>query len=137
MPPDCLLLAADLVLAAHVLFAAFIAGGLALVWAGLFLGWGWVRHRGFRLAHAAAMALVAAESLAGVFCPLTEWEWRLRRAAGQAGEAAPSFMDRLAQGLLYQDWDEGAFTLIYLAVLALIALAFWRVPMRPRGPTPR
>ncbi len=137
MDPSALLLAADLILAVHFLFAWFILAGFGLVWTGYFRGWAWVRGRAFRFTHAACMALVAAESLAGVFCPLTEWEWRLRQAALSAGPATSSapatFLHTWADRLFYLDLPEGVFTVIYLVFAAGIGVMFWVVPVRRRG----
>lgn len=137
-PPSILLLAADAVLAAHLLFAGFILGGFALIWIGRWRGWAMARNRAFRLLHAAAMALVAGESLVGVFCPLTEWEWRLReaaRGAGMAGGAAAlpeSFLHHWAERLFYLDLPEWAFTVGYVGFAALVGVTFWLVPMNKR-----
>lgn len=128
-----LLLAADAVLIAHLLFAGFILGGFALIWIGRWRGWSCVRNRTFRLLHAAAMAVVAGESLVGVFCPLTEWEWRLREAARGAGEAAPlpeSFLHHWADRLFYLALPEWAFTVGYVGFAALVGVTFWLVPVR-------
>jgi polyferredoxin len=69
---------ADLLLGIHFAIAAFIVGGLVLVWAGAALGWRWVRNPWFRYLHLAAIAFVAAEALLGAACPLTVWEDVLR-----------------------------------------------------------
>src|SRR3989442_14900519 len=57
--PPCMV--ADLLLGIHFAIAAFIVGGLVLVWAGAARGWGWVRNPWFRYLHLAAIACVAAE----------------------------------------------------------------------------
>src|SRR5205814_36270 len=55
--PPCMV--ADLLLGVHFAIAAFIVGGLVLVWAGAARGWGWVRNPWFRYLHLAAIAFVA------------------------------------------------------------------------------
>jgi hypothetical protein len=100
---------ADALLIAHFAIAAFIVGGLVLVWAGAALGWCWVRNRWFRYLHLGAIAFVAAEAVLGVACPLTVWEDMLR-----GGVRAESFIGRWVQRLLYYQAPEGIFTAAYV-----------------------
>lgn len=122
-------LLADIVLALHVAFVAFVVGGFALILAGIARGWAWVRNPWFRWAHLAAIVLVAAEAIAGVACPLTVWEDVLRR--GAASET--SFMGRWLRHLLYWDFPPAAFTAAYVAFAAAVAFVLWRHPPRSRG----
>src|SRR5207237_4355223 len=101
--PACLV--ADLLLGIHFAIAAFIVGGLVLVWAGAALGWRWVRIAWFRYLHLAAIALVAAEALLGAACPLTVWEDVLR-----GGLRPASFIARWAQRMLYYHATKLMFT---------------------------
>lgn len=121
-------IAADVLLVAHFLTAAFVAGGLVLVWVGAALGWRWVRNPWFRYAHVAAIAFIAAESLLGYACPLTVWEDLLR-----GGVRPGSFVGRWVYRLLYFRAPEWAFTAIYLlwAGAALVTLRL--VPPRRRA----
>jgi len=112
---------ADAILLVHFGFVLFVVGGFALILAGAPLGWRWVRAFPFRIAHLAAILFVAAESLAGIACPLTLWEDALRRA----GPGAPGFVARWVGRLLYYDFPEWAFTIAYVA-FALAVLAAWR-----------
>lgn len=120
---------ADLILLAHFALAAFIVLVLPLVWIGAWLGWGWTRNRLLRYAHAAAIAVVAAEALAGIICPLTRWEDALR-----AGADGRSFIARWMTRLLYYDFPEWAFTLVYVlyaaATLATLRLVAPQQPNR-------
>jgi hypothetical protein len=115
---------ADAILFVHLVFVCFVAAGFLLITAGGALGWRWVRGRRLRVAHLGAIALVAAESLAGIACPLTVWEDALRGGAG--GE---SFVARLLHRLLFYDFPEAWFTAVYV-FLALGAGALW-VWVRP------
>jgi polyferredoxin len=119
--------AADALLVVHFLIAAFIVGGLVLVWVGAGRGWRWIRSRAFRLAHVAAIAFVALETLAGYACPLTVWEDMLR------GNLRPeSFVGRWLHRLLYYSFPEWVFALAYV-LWALAAVAtLWLVPPKPR-----
>jgi hypothetical protein len=122
------MLLADLVLLVHFAFVLFVVLGLPAIWIGAARGWRWVRSFWFRLAHLGAIVFVAAESLIGVACPLTEWEDALR--GGRAGEA--SFMQRWVQRLLYYDLPEWVFTAAYVIFAAAVAATFWRI--RPESP---
>jgi Protein of Unknown function (DUF2784) len=72
----------------HAQIAPFIVVGLAAIWIGSGLGWEWVRHRLFRLAHICAIGLVSILSLLGIACPLTALEDWLRN--GSVGAQASS-----------------------------------------------
>lgn len=121
---------ADFVLLLHFCIAGFIAGGFVLIPLGCAAGWRWVRHRRLRLLHAGAIAFVALESLAGMACPLTVWEGKLRgEAPGEAG-----FIGQWLGRLLYWDVSAATFTLLYVG-LALLAICLWRaVPPDPPAP---
>jgi hypothetical protein len=121
-------IAADALLVAHFLIAAFVAGGLPLVWLGAAAGWRWVRNPWFRYLHLAAIALIALEALLGVACPLTVWEDLLR-----GGLQPQTFVGRWVERLLYYRAPEELFTDLYL-VWALATLATLRlVPPRKRA----
>jgi hypothetical protein len=121
-------IAADALLVAHFLIAAFITGGLLLIWLGAAAGWRWVREPWFRLLHLAAIAIVALEGLLGAACPLTLWEDMLR-----GGLQPRSFVGRWVQALLYYDAPERLFTALYVfwAVATLVTL--WLVPPRKKA----
>jgi len=119
---------ADAVLIVHVLFVLFVVGGFALILAGA-RRWSWVRNRAFRIAHLAAILLVAAEALLGITCPLTYWEDVLRAA----GREERSFIGRWLAWLLYYDLPEWVFALAY-AAFALAVIWSWRaIPPRARS----
>lgn len=118
---------ADLVLVVHLAFVAFVLGGLVAIWVGAALGRPWAFARGFRLLHLAAIAVVVAESLAGIACPLTIWEDALRGNHEEAG-----FIARWLRALLYWNLPGWVFTLAYCAFGALVAWTWFRVPPRPR-----
>lgn len=115
---------ADIILVVHFAFVLFVVGGLAAVWIGAAAGWRWVRNFWLRAAHLAAIAFVAAESLAGVWCPLTVWEAALR-----GRDAEKSFVAQWIHRLLFYDFPEWVFTLLYVA-FALLVAASWIV-VRP------
>lgn len=121
--------AADLLLITHGAIAAFLALMPILIPLGAWRRWRWTRHRGVRIAHLVGIAFVAAESVAGIVCPLTLLEDALRgRTTGEAG-----FIGRWVAAALYWDAPAWLFTLVYL-VAAGLAVALWRW-FPPRGRT--
>ena len=121
-------LIADALLVAHFLVAAFIAGGLVIVWIGAALGWRWVRNRWFRYLHLSAIAFVAAEALLGIACPLTVWEDALRGGAG-----TESFVGRWVRYFLYYQAPEWVFTALYVGWAAATLATLRLVPPRKRA----
>ncbi len=117
---------ADLVLVLHFAFVLFIVGGFALILAGAAFSWAWVRNRTFRTLHLAAIAFVTAESVAGIACPLTLWEDALRHA----GASGRSFIGRWLERLLYYDFSEQTFMVIYVLFAIVVALTWRLVPPR-------
>ncbi|MBI5442142.1 MAG: DUF2784 domain-containing protein [Deltaproteobacteria bacterium] len=113
-------LLADAVLFVHLALVLFITLGFPAISLGGFRGWRWVRSFRLRVAHLAAIAVVAAESLVGIACPLTVWEDALRGRGG--GE---SFVARLLHRVLFYDLPEWVFTTAYLT-LTLGAVVLWR-----------
>ena len=90
------------------------------------------RSWALRLAHAAAIGIVAAQAWLGRICPLTTWEMALRQRAGQAtyGE---SFMAHWLGRLLYWDWPPWAFTAAYTLFGLAVLATWWALPPRRRG----
>ncbi|TAK85556.1 MAG: DUF2784 domain-containing protein [Betaproteobacteria bacterium] len=119
---------ADVLLVVHFAIAAFIVGGLILVWIGAPLGWRWIRNPWFRYLHVAAIAFVAVEALLGVACPLTVWEDLLR-----GGLRPESFVARWAYRLLYYRAPEWVFSAAYLAWALATLLTLRLVPPRRRA----
>jgi hypothetical protein len=122
---------ADAVLVAHFAFVLFVVGGLVAIWLGGALRWRWVRNRGFRMAHLAAILFVAAEALLGVMCPLTLWEDALRGRHSEIG-----FIARWIRSVMFYELPPWVFTVAYVAFAAIVLLTFWLVPpARRRGNT--
>ena len=116
---------ADVILVVHFLFVAFVMGGLALVWIGAAAGWQWVRNFWFRVAHMCAIVFVAAEAIAGIWCPLTIWEAELRGARADKG-----FIAQWIHRLLFYDFPPWVFTAAYVTFALLVAVTYWLVPPR-------
>ena len=126
------LVLADMVLAIHAAFVAFVVVGLALIFIGWWRRWSFVRNFWFRVAHLAASGVVAAESLAGFVCPLTTWEDRLRLLAGGELRYQESFIQHWLHRLIFFDLSANVFAIIYVAFFLAVALSLWLVP--PRWP---
>jgi hypothetical protein len=129
-------LLADLVLAAHAAFVAFVVLGLVAILAGGVHGWAWVRGPGFRVLHLAAIAAVTLEAWTGIECPLTTWENTLRLRAGQ-GLYGTGFVADWLSRLIYHDAPAWLFTAAYTVFAALVVVAWRWVPPRRRSPEPR
>lgn len=125
---------ADLVVAAHVAYVAFVVLGLLLTLAGIARRWEWVRNPWFRGMHLATILIVVAEAWLGIVCPLTTWEKRLRRLAGQATYGG-DFVGRWLHEALFFDLPPWAFTLIYTAFGLAVLATFVFAPPRRRRPT--
>jgi uncharacterized protein DUF2784 len=117
---------ADLILIVHFAFVLFVVGGLALVWIGAAADWRWIRNFWFRIAHLAAIAFVAAEALAGVWCPLTVWEDALR---GRADDK--SFIARWIHRAMFYDLPEWMFTVAYCVFAAAVIATWWWIRPLP------
>lgn len=118
-----LLFLADSILVLHVLFVLFVVFGLLIIYLGYFLKWPWVRNRCFRIIHLGAIAIVVAQSWAGVICPLTIWEMALRAEAGVATYSG-SFIQHWLQSMLYYSAPEWVFITLY-SVFGSLVLASW------------
>lgn len=121
-------LVADALLVLHFAIAAFVVGGLVLVWIGAAAGWAWVRNPWFRYAHLGAIVFVAAEALLGYACPLTVWEDLLR-----GGVRPESFIGRWVYRLLYYHAPEWVFTTAYAGWAAATVITLILVPARRRS----
>lgn len=117
------------ILLVHLLFVAFVVFGLVAVYVGYWRGWLWVRKRGFRLAHLAAIGFVVAQAWLGRICPLTVWEMKLRASAG-LDTYSGSFIQHWLQSLLYYSAPDWVFVLAYSLFGALVVFSWWLV--RPR-----
>lgn len=129
-PPYELL--ADTVLTLHFAVVVFVVAGLPLIVIGNRRGWRIVNAWWFRLAHLAAIAVVAAQAWLGVVCPLTTLESWLRAQAGEAGYES-SFIEHWVTRLLFYEAPAWVFTAVYTAFGLAVAAAWWRFPPRRRG----
>ena len=125
-------LLANAVLVLHVGIAAFVVGGLVLTVVGNVNHWSWVNDVRFRIAHLAAIAVVAAESWLGLACPLTTLEMSLRARAGTASYTG-GFVEHWLQSLLYYTAPPWAFVMAYTLFALLVLATWWYFPPRHKG----
>ncbi len=127
-----LLLLADLVLVVHAGIAVFVVAALPVIVIGNLRGWRFVNALGFRLAHLAAIAVVAVQAWWGVDCPLTTLESWLRHAGGGTGYAVGFIEHWIARALFYAapTW---MFTVAYSGFGLLVAMAWWYFPPARRS----
>ena len=114
---------ADLVFLFHALVVIFNVGGLVVIYVGGPLGWAWVRHRGFRIAHLSLMGLVTVEAIFGLTCPLTWLEDRLRGVATDQ-----SFVNRWVTAFIYWNAPPWIFAVLYALVLTALIVAWFVWP---------
>lgn len=127
---------ADLVLILHLAVVLFVVGGLVAIVAGNLRKHRWplVNRLGFRLAHLAAIGVVAAQAWLGQTCPLTLLEDWLRRQAGQRGYGEQGFIADWLHRLLFYSAPDWVFALLYSGFGLLVLAAWWYFPPRPPAP---
>ncbi len=123
-------LAADLVVAVHVAYVAYVVVGQVVITIAAPFKRQWVRNPWFRFTHLTAIGIVAYEELRDIRCPLSVWEEQLRLLAGQVTHTSETFMGRLFHDLLYHDLPPIFFTTVHIAAFALIVQAFIMYPPR-------
>jgi len=119
-------LIADLIVSIHFGYVTFVVGGLFVIILGGVLRWRFVKNFWFRAIHLAMILLVVFETLFGISCPLTEWEYELRIAAGQQNAGGESFIARLIHLLIFYNFPQIVFTVAY-CVFGIAVLISWRL----------
>jgi Protein of Unknown function (DUF2784) len=122
---------ADAIVDVHFLIVLFVLAGVPLVYLGVALHWAWVRRWHWHALHLGAILFIAAESLLGIACPLTVWEYDLR-----AEHSTHGFIERWVDGILFYDAPPWVFTVAYVAFCAESAGA-GRSSGRPGSGDPR
>jgi Protein of Unknown function (DUF2784) len=114
---------ADTIVVVHLLIVLFVVIGVPLVYLGAARHWAWIRSLRWRFLHLIAIAVIAAESLFGIDCPLTVWEDRVR-----GEQISTGFIERWIDGVLFYDAPTWVFTVAYVAFAALVAITWVAVP---------
>ena len=120
-------LLADTALFVHFAFVLFVVLGLAAILVGGRRAWGWVRNRAFRIAHLAAIGVVAEQAWLGILCPLTRLEVWARERVGEATYSG-GFIAHWVERALYYRAPPWVFVLAYTLFAALVVLAWYRIP---------
>jgi Protein of Unknown function (DUF2784) len=125
---------ADIILIVHFCYVAYVVLGQVVIFAGMLLKWSWIRNPWFRWSHLAMICIVAAEAIANFRCPLTDWEFDLRRLAGQTGVDQRSFVERLLSDIMFCDCpvDHWGFKVGYISFAVLVIACLWLAPPRRR-----
>ena len=124
------LLAADMVLATHVLFVGFIIFGLLFIFIGKARSWSWIRNPWFRLLHLVAIGVVVIQAWFGIICPLTMLEMELRLQAADMVYTG-SFISYWLGKVLYYDLPPWVFVFSYTIFAAVVIYSwFWIRPRR-------
>ena len=122
---------ADLVVFVHVLYVAYVVLGLAAILVAGTFRRQWGRNPWFRFTHLTAILIVVGEEIAGVRCPLTVWEERLREMGGQVVTAGQTFVGRLMHDLLFLDTvSQQTVEVMHFAFGALIVQSLLLYPPR-------
>lgn len=114
---------ADFVVIIHFAYAAFIVLSVPVIWIGWFSGAKFVRNPYFRLGHLICMLGIFIQTLAGIDCPLTILELRLRVLAG-GGIYTGSFIQHWINRILFHEAPPAVFTVAYGCFLALVLFSF-------------
>lgn len=126
---------ADVIVAVHVAYMAFIIFGQFAIMLGRLRHWRWAQNAWFRLLHVLAIVVVAVEAIFGIPCPLTTWEADLRERAGQA-VTGETFVGRLLHKILFYDLPPWVFTTCYIAFALLVIVTLLWAPPRWRRSSP-
>ncbi|MFC1822051.1 DUF2784 domain-containing protein [Thermodesulfobacteriota bacterium] len=120
--------AADVILLMHFAFVVFVVFGFVFIWIGHYFKLKSVKNAKFRIYHILSMGFVLCESLIGTICPLTEWENEIRLQGGQSQIYETSFVKDWVHKIMFFDFSERTFTIIYIFFFALMLLTFWIIP---------
>jgi len=124
-------IAADLMVAIHLAYVAYVVLGQFAIVVAAPLKWQWARNPWFRFTHLTAIGIVAYEAVNKLRCPLTVWEEQLRERAGQTFNGSETFMGRILHDVLFvENMPEIAFTIGYCAMAMLVAQGLIMYPPR-------
>lgn len=116
----------------HAAWVGFIVLGQAAILLGIVFRWSWVRNFWFRTIHLTMILVVVAESLAGLPCPLTTWEHRLRQHAGQL-TVEGDFIAFWVHRIIFYQAEPWVFTTLYVGFGLVVLATFLFAPPRWNG----
>jgi hypothetical protein len=126
---------ADVLVVIHAVWVGIVVFGLVAILAGAVLRWRWIRNFWFRVIHLGMIGLVVFEAVFGIPCPLTEWEDRLRKAAGQTVHEG-TFIGRCVHNLIFYDFPPWVFTIVYCIFGGIVLGTMLLIPPRWPSRTP-
>jgi hypothetical protein len=121
-------LAANAIVAFHFTYVMFVVIGELTIILGWIFNWKWIRNMPFRIIHFIATLTVAIQALVKVPCPLTVWEADLRELAGQTAERDITFVARLIRSLIFFDFPDWFFLMLYVGFGAIVLITLILVP---------
>jgi hypothetical protein len=129
---------ADVIVGFHLAYVSFVIFGQLAILVGVALKWKWIRNPWFRWFHLLAILTVAYETLYEITCPLTDWEWYLRRAVGENTHGGETFIGRLLHQWLffYEGVDQSTLNTCYIVFALLVLATFCLVPPRKAAAPP-
>ena len=125
---------ADVIVALHFAYVCFVVLGEVAILAGWLFRWEWVRNPWLRLVHLLAIAVVAAEAILHLPCPVTVWEHNLRELAGQKA-STETFVGRLVHFLMLDGdnpWPPWVYDALHIGFGVLVLATLFLVPPRWR-----
>lgn len=132
---------ADVVVVLHATYVAVVLGGFLAILLGIVFHWQWIRNFWFRGVHFLMIGIVVVESLLGIVCPLTTWEYDLREKAGEEAVQPDSFVGRCIHAILFYDPETCppwvltlGYCLFGLLVLGALVVAPPRWPWTKHAP---
>ncbi len=120
---------ADLVVAFHVCYVAFVVLGQLAIGVGALLGQKWARNTWFRWIHLVMMSIVGFEAVYDITCPLTTLEEHWRTLAVEQ-TAQGSFLGRLLHDFLFVDWPVAVVNMLHIGFALLVVGTFVLAPPR-------
>lgn len=120
---------ADLILVLHSLYVLGVILPVPVVIAGGRWGWAFVKNSWFRSIHLVMVLAVVVQIPLRMICPLTEWEERLRRSAGEEGPGA-SFIAYWLGRLLYYDLAPWLLAALHVVFGVLVVYLYIAIPPR-------
>src|SRR5215218_6498312 len=127
-------IAADLVVAVHFAYIAYVVVGQLAITVAAPFRWQWARNPWFRFSHLAVIAFVVYEQFYNIRCFLSVWEEKLKEWGGVAPNAENNtFVGRVATSLFKFETipqDHPFFYAIYIGMFLIVAQALVMYPPR-------
>jgi hypothetical protein len=123
-------ISADTILIIHAVYVSIVVFSVPLIIVGGFRQWKWVHNFWFRISHLLMILIVVAESLLGINCPLTIWEYSFRPHTDQMINNNSDFIAGWLDVILFWNFSHWVFTAIYLCFGLLVLSLLFLVPIK-------